>query len=84
MTAATITAPLTRRDPRLKWLVVGVVVVAIGLLAMALDVPYLGSFVDWLINVVPRIAYLFVRYAVPIAFGALCGIMCERSGVVTQ
>jgi ABC-type uncharacterized transport system permease subunit len=82
MTAATITAPIARRDPRLKWLVVGAVLVVIGILAMLLDVPYLGSFVDWLVNVVPRIAYLFVRYAVPIAFGALCGIMCERSGVV--
>src|SRR6187397_2246714 len=39
------------------------------------------NFVLWMINVVPRLGYLFVQYAVPIAFGALCGVMCERSGV---
>ena len=49
---------------------------------MYLNVPYLGSFVDWLVNRVPPLSYLIVQYAVPIAFGALCGVMCERSGVV--
>ena len=44
--------------------------------------PYLGSFVDWLINRVPPLGYLIVQYAVPIAYGALCGVMCERAGVV--
>ena len=79
MTAATIT--LNRRDPRLVPLGIVVGVIVLALIAVALDVPYLGSFVDWLINRVPPLSYLIVQYAVPIAFGAMCGVMCERSGV---
>jgi simple sugar transport system permease protein len=82
MTATASAAPLTRRDPRLIWGAVAVVVIALALLALALDVPYLGSFIDWLINRVPPLSYLIVQYAVPIAYGALCGLLCERSGVV--
>jgi simple sugar transport system permease protein len=63
------------------WGGVVAVLVALALLALALDVPYVGSFVDWLINRVPPLSYLIVQYAVPICFGALCGVMCERSGV---
>jgi simple sugar transport system permease protein len=80
MTATTLT--LNRRDPRVVWGGVAIGVIALAMLALALDVPYLGSFVDWLINRVPPLSYLIVQYAVPIAFGALCGVMCERSGVV--
>lgn len=82
MTATTPSIAISRRDPRLLWVGVAVVIVVLALLALALDVPYLGSFVDWLINRVPPLSYLIVQYAVPIAFGALCGVMCERSGVV--
>jgi simple sugar transport system permease protein len=82
MTATTPSIVLSRRDPRVLWGGVTVVIVVLALLALALDVPYLGSFVDWLINRVPPLSYLIVQYAVPIAFGALCGVMCERSGVV--
>jgi len=82
MTATTPSIAISRRDPRLLWGGVVVVIVVLALLALALDVPYLGSFVDWLINRVPPLSYLIVQYAVPIAFGALCGVMCERSGVV--
>jgi general nucleoside transport system permease protein len=82
MTATTPSIVLSRRDPRVLWGGVAVVIVVLALLALALDVPYLGSFVDWLINRVPPLSYLIVQYAVPIAFGALCGVMCERSGVV--
>lgn len=81
MTATAGALTLTRRDPRLTRLIVVGVIVLLGLLAMFLNVPYLGSFVDWLINRVPPIGYLIVQYAVPIAFGALCGVLCERSGV---
>ncbi|MEA2612239.1 MAG: ral nucleoside transport system permease protein nupA, partial [Chloroflexota bacterium] len=81
-TATTPSIVLSRRDPRVLWGGVTVVIVVLALLALALDVPYLGSFVDWLINRVPPLSYLIVQYAVPIAFGALCGVMCERSGVV--
>lgn len=79
MTAATIT--LNRRDPRVLWVGVAAGLITLALLALALDVPYIGSFVEWLIIRVPPLSYLVVQYAVPIAFGALCGLMCERSGV---
>jgi simple sugar transport system permease protein len=82
MTATASAVPLTRRDPRLIWGGVAIVVVVLALLALALDVPYLGSFVDWLINRVPPLSYLIVQYAVPIAYGAMCGLLCERAGVV--
>jgi ABC-type uncharacterized transport system permease subunit len=82
MTATTPSIAFSRRDPRVLWGGVAVVIVVLALLALVLDVPYLGSFVDWLINRVPPLSYLIVQYAVPIAFGALCGVMCERSGVV--
>lgn len=81
MTALTATALVARRDPRLSWGTAGGIVVVLGILAMAFDVPYLASFVDWLVNEVPPLSYLIVQYAVPIAFGALCGVLCERSGV---
>ena len=79
MTATTL--PLSRRDPRVVWVGLAIGLVALALIASLLDVPYAGSFVDWLINRVPPLSYLIVQYAVPIAFGALCGVMCERSGV---
>jgi simple sugar transport system permease protein len=82
MTASAPAMPATRRDPRLVRGGVAVVIVILALLALALNVPYLGSFVDWLINRVPPLSYLIVQYAVPIAFGGLCGVVCERSGVV--
>ena len=80
MSAAT-NAPRTRPDARLLWGAVAGILVAIGMFAIVVEVPYLSSFVDWLINEVPPLSYLIVQYAVPIAFGALCGVMCERSGV---
>jgi general nucleoside transport system permease protein len=81
MTAAAAAIRFERRDPRVRRIGIIAVIVVLGIVAMLLDVPYLGSLVDWLINTVPRIGYLFVQYAVPIAFGALCGLLCERSGV---
>ena len=36
----------------------------------------------YLIAVLPDIAPIILRAAVPIGFAALCGVMCERSGVV--
>jgi ABC-type uncharacterized transport system permease subunit len=82
MTAAASAAPIARRDPRLVWGGVAIGVIVVALLALLLDVPYLGSFVDWLVNRVPPLSYLIVQYAVPIAYGALCGVLCERAGVV--
>jgi general nucleoside transport system permease protein len=49
------------------------------------DIPvigYLFQFVGWLIDVLPIIAPTIVAAAVPIALGAMCGFMNERSGVV--
>lgn len=73
---------LSLADTRTRWLLFGVVLVILGLLSMALEVPYAGSFTDWVINRVPPLSSLIVQYAVPIALGAMCGLMCERSGVV--
>jgi simple sugar transport system permease protein len=48
-------------------------------------IPIIGlvfEFVGYLIAVLPIIAPITYSAAVPIAFAALCGVMCERSGVV--
>ena len=73
---------LSLADTRTRWGLLGAAIVILGLLSMALEVPYAGSFTDWVINRVPPLSALIVQYAVPIAFGAMCGLMCERSGVV--
>ena len=49
------------------------------------SLPVLGVFfqlIGYLVATVPEIAPIFVALAAPIALGALCGIMNERSGVV--
>ena len=49
------------------------------------DVPILGlvfQFVGYLIAAFPDIAPIILRAAVPIGFAALCGVICERSGIV--
>ncbi len=49
------------------------------------SIPVLGvvfQLVGYLVATVPVIAPIFVALAAPIALGALCGIMNERSGVV--
>src|SRR6476659_4823093 len=49
------------------------------------SIPILGlvfEFVGYLIAVLPDIAPIILRAATPIAFAALCGVMCERAGVV--
>ncbi len=38
--------------------------------------------IGYLIAVLPNIAPIIVKAGVPIGFAALCGVMCERSGVV--
>jgi general nucleoside transport system permease protein len=48
-------------------------------------IPVLGfafQFVGWFIFVLPVIAPIIMKASVPIGFAALCGVMCERSGVV--
>jgi ABC-type uncharacterized transport system permease subunit len=49
------------------------------------DIPVLGlifQLLGYLIEVLPRIAPNTLALATPIALGAMCGVMCERSGVV--
>jgi ABC-type uncharacterized transport system permease subunit len=48
-------------------------------------IPVLGvliQFIGYLIEVLPGIAPIFLATSTPIALGALCGLMNERSGVV--
>jgi general nucleoside transport system permease protein len=65
---------------RRVWVILALLVVMF--VSAQLKVPWIGDFSDWLINRVPPIGYLIVQYAVPISLAALCGLMCERSGVV--
>lgn len=49
------------------------------------SIPVIGlviQFAGYLIFVVPSISPIILQYATPIAFAALCGVICERSGVV--
>jgi simple sugar transport system permease protein len=49
------------------------------------DIPLIGlvfQLVGYLFEVLPRIAPGILAGATPIALGAMCGILCERSGVV--
>lgn len=48
-------------------------------------IPVIGLFaqlIGYLVAVLPDISPIVLRSAVPIALAALCGVMCERSGVV--
>ena len=48
-------------------------------------IPVIGvvfQFLGYLIEYLPTIAFAAVQYGTPIGFAALCGVMCERSGVV--
>ena len=49
------------------------------------SVPVVGlvvQFFGYLIDILPSISPIILRAAVPIALAALCGVLCERSGVV--
>jgi ABC-type uncharacterized transport system permease subunit len=49
------------------------------------DIPILGilfQLIDYLFVTIPRIAPGILAGATPIALGAMCGLLCERSGVV--
>jgi ABC-type uncharacterized transport system permease subunit len=50
-----------------------------------IHVPIVGlvlQFIGYLIDILPVIAPIILRSATPIALAALCGVLCERSGVV--
>jgi simple sugar transport system permease protein len=49
------------------------------------QIPVIGLFIQliaYLVDVIPDIAPIVLRLATPIALGAMCGVMCERSGIV--
>jgi general nucleoside transport system permease protein len=49
------------------------------------DIPIVGllfQLVGYLIQILPGIAPIILQAATPIALAALCGVMCERAGVV--
>ena len=48
-------------------------------------IPIIGlvfELIGYLIAILPVIAPIILKASVPIGFAALCGVMCERSGVV--
>jgi general nucleoside transport system permease protein len=54
-------------------------------LAFLYGIPVIGlvfQFVAYFISVFPAIAPIMMQAAIPLAFAALCGVICERSGVV--
>jgi general nucleoside transport system permease protein len=49
------------------------------------DIPIIGvvfQLIGYLITELPIVAPIILRIAVPIGFAAMCGVVCERSGVV--
>ncbi|HUP83509.1 MAG TPA: ABC transporter permease [Candidatus Limnocylindria bacterium] len=70
-----------RRWARSPWTYIALALIAAMYITAALHTPWIGDLSDWLINRVPPISYLILAYAVPITLAAMCGIMCERSGV---
>jgi ABC-type uncharacterized transport system permease subunit len=56
-----------------------------SLIQLLYSIPVLGylfQFVGYLIEIIPNIAPIILQNATPIALAALCGVLCERSGVV--
>jgi ABC-type uncharacterized transport system permease subunit len=56
-----------------------------GLIQALYGIPILGIVFQlggYLIAVIPTSSPIIIRAATPLALGALCGVMCERSGVV--
>lgn len=55
------------------------------LIDLLYSIPLVGlvfQFLGYLLGTLPDIAPITLRAAVPIGFAALCGVLCERSGVV--
>src|SRR5688572_5156033 len=56
-----------------------------GLIQLLYDIPVLGlifQFAGYLLDVFPTISPIILQAATPIALAALCGVVCERSGIV--
>ena len=55
------------------------------LINLLYGIPIIGlvfQLIGYLVDVIPVISPIILRTATPIAFAALCGVVCERSGVV--
>jgi ABC-type uncharacterized transport system permease subunit len=70
---------LSRGVRRLAWgaVVIGILGIALGYLATRSSVDHLDEVVVW-----SALTAAMLRYATPLAFAAMGGIFCERSGVV--
>jgi simple sugar transport system permease protein len=56
-----------------------------GLISALYSIPVVGlvfEFVGYLISVLPVVAPIMLRVAAPLTLAAMCGVVCERSGVV--
>ncbi len=56
-----------------------------GLITSLYGIPVAGlvfEFLGYLIGVLPIVAPIMLRVAAPLTLAAMCGVMCERSGVV--
>jgi ABC-type uncharacterized transport system permease subunit len=82
MTAAT--AALARRPAISRgWAITLVTLVVLLVLLLALGYgPALWDMVVWTVGFLETRPYIILGFAVPIAYGALCAVMNERSGVV--
>ena len=56
-----------------------------ALIQLLYDIPLIGlifQFLGYLLDVFPTISPIILSAATPIALAALCGVVCERSGIV--
>ena len=66
-----------------RWLITLGVLVAIVLAFVAAGLgPALAELGGWFVFFLETRPYIILGFAVPIGYGALCAVMCERSGVV--
>ncbi len=77
-------AAMTRR-PAVSRGVAITLLVTVGLLVVIIAAGYgpdLWLLLEWFVEFLLTRPYIILGFAVPIAYGALCGVMNERSGVV--
>jgi ABC-type uncharacterized transport system permease subunit len=83
MSATTATVPRSRLRIGRGWAITtGVTVGLVLLLALLGYGPAMVDLAAWFVEFLLTRPYIILGFAVPIAYGALCGVMNERSGVV--
>jgi len=83
MTALSATVAGRRAAVSRRWLVALGILVAIVLAFLLAGLgPALLDLAGWLVFFLQTRPYIILGFAVPIGYGALCAVMCERSGVV--